>query len=261
MKVATFNVNSVRSRLPVLARWIPEARPDILALQETKVRDEEFPRNELESLGYHVEYRGEKAYNGVAVLSRRPPDEVTFGFDDSGPADPTRLAILRFGDLWLLNTYVPQGREITHEFYQYKLEWFRRLRQFLQRHFQPHRDRVLWVGDMNVAAEPEDVHAPEEYTEHVCFHQAARDAFRQCREWGFVDVFRQFHPEPGQFSFFDYRVPNAVKRKIGWRLDYLLATPPLARLAKDAWIDLAPRTWEKPSDHTPVVGLFELPGW
>lgn len=256
MKIATFNVNSIRARLPILARWLPAAAPDVLCVQETKVRDEEFPRAEIESLGYHCVFRGEKAWNGVAILSRRPPEEVTFGLPVADPPDETRMMRARFGDLWIVNTYVPQGREITDPNYRYKLQWLARLRRFWEQHVRPDRDRVLWVGDLNVAIEPEDVHAPEQYTDHVCFHIDARRALAACRDWGFVDVFRRFHPEPGHYSFFDYRTPNAVRRRIGWRLDYLFATPPLAVEALDAWIDLEPRTWEKPSDHTPVVGRF-----
>ncbi|MCX7817827.1 MAG: exodeoxyribonuclease III [Kiritimatiellae bacterium] len=256
MKIATFNVNSIRSRMPVLVRWLSLAGPDVLCLQETKVRDEEFPCRELEQLGYHVAFRGEKAWNGVAILSRSPPDEVEFGLPIGTPPDQTRIMRARFRDLWVVNTYVPQGREISDPHYQYKLQWFARLREFWASRFRPDRDRVLWVGDMNVAIEPEDVHAPDQYTDHVCFHIDARRALAACRDWGFIDVYRRFHPEPGRYSFFDYRTPNAVRRGLGWRLDYIFATAPVADEAKDAWIDLEPRTWEKPSDHAPVVAVF-----
>lgn len=256
MRIATFNVNSIRSRLPILERWLPIAAPDVLCVQETKVRDEEFPRDQIQNLGYSVVFRGEKAWNGVAILSRQPPDELAFGLPIGAPRDETRMVRVRFGDLWIVNTYVPQGREISDPNYQYKLEWLARLRQFWETNFRPDRDRVLWVGDLNVAIEPADVHAPELYTEHVCFHRDARRALAACRDWGFIDVFRRFHPEPNQFSFFDYRTPNAVQRAMGWRLDYIFATAPLAADAIDSWIDLAPRTWEKPSDHAPVVGVF-----
>jgi len=260
MRIATFNVNSVRSRLPTLAAWLPSAAPGIVCVQETKVQDADFPAAELRTLGYGSSFRGEKTYNGVAVLWRRVPDEVTYGFDDGGPFDETRLAIARFGELWVVNSYVPQGREISHPMFQYKLEWFRRLRRLFERRFDAARDLVLWCGDLNVAAEPQDVHAPQLYEDHVCFHVDARRVFAECRAWGFVDVFRRFHPEPGQYSFFDYRTPNAVQRGIGWRLDYVLATPRLAERASDARIDLTPRLGARPSDHAPVVAEFDLPG-
>jgi len=258
VKIATFNANSIRSRMPILARWLAAQQPDVVCIQETKVQDPEFPSAEIEALGYRAAFRGEKAYNGVAVLSRVPADAVACGFRDGGPADETRFMTARFGRLSIVNTYVPQGRELEHAMYGYKLEWFARLRRHFDAAFRP-SDLLLWVGDLNVAAEPEDVHSPQDYADHVCFHADARKAFAECRAWGFVDVLRRFHPGPGQFSFFDYRTPNAAKRGIGWRLDYLLASPALAGLARDAFIDLAPRLEEKPSDHTPVVGVFDVP--
>ena len=258
MRIATFNANSIRSRLEAVGAWAAAAHPDILCIQETKVQDPEFPALELEGFGFRCAFRGEKSYNGVAVLSTRPADAVEFGFRDGGPADETRLAIARYGNLTVVNTYVPQGREVDHPMFGYKLEWFARLRQLFDARFK-HDDLLLWCGDLNVAAEPADVHSPEQYADHVCYHEDARAAFARCRAWGFVDVFRTFHPEPGQYSFFDYRTPNAAKRGIGWRLDYLLASPALAVCAKDCFIDLAPRLAAKPSDHTFVAADFDLP--
>lgn len=257
MRIATFNANSIRSRLPAIGRFVESQAPDVVCIQETKVQDADYPSSDLESMGFRSAFRGEKSYNGVAVLSRVPADSTEFGFRDGGPADETRLVIARFGSLAIVNTYVPQGREIDHPMFAYKLEWFARLRRLFNTAFK-RDDRVLWVGDLNVAAEPEDVHSPQNYADHVCYHADVRRAFAECRAWGFVDVFRAFHPEPGQFSFFDYRTPNAAKRGIGWRLDYLLASPALAARARDAFIDLAPRLGDKPSDHTPVVGDFDL---
>lgn len=163
----------------------------------------------------------------------------------------------RVGGVTLVNSYVPQGRELTHAMYRYKREWFRRLRRYFDRHVRPD-ELLLWCGDLNVAAEPADVHAPERYARHVCFHVAARRALAGCRAWGFVDVYRRFHPEPGRYSFFDYRTPQAVQRNIGWRLDYLLASPALAARAMAAEIDLAPRRAPRPSDHAPVWADFAL---
>ncbi len=257
MRVATFNANSIRSRLPVIEQWLQSHRPDVLAVQETKCQDADFPRADLERLGYHAAFRGEKSYNGVALLSRAGPDKVEFGFDDEGPPDVTRLAAARFGRLTVVNTYVPQGREITHEMYRYKIEWFGRLRRWFDRRFHP-SDLVVWAGDLNVAAEAIDVHSPEEYADHVCFHVDARRAFAACRDWGFVDVFRRHHPEPGQFTFFDYRTPHAARRGIGWRIDYLLASPALADASRDSFIDMGPRLVDKPSDHTFLAADFEI---
>lgn len=258
MRVATFNCNSVRSRLDTVLAWLRAHEPDILCLQETKVVDELFPAGAFRDAGYHASFRGMKAYNGVAVLSRRAPDETSFGLDDGGPADEPRLVCARFGDLHVVNTYVPQGRAIDHAMFPYKLEWFRRLRAQFERRFTT-RDLVLWAGDLNVAAEPIDVHNPEKREDHVCFHADARRAFAECRAWGFDDVFRRHHPEPGQYTFFDYRTAFDVARPEGWRLDYLLATPPLAARSRAAWIDLQPRLGARPSDHTFVAADFDAP--
>lgn len=235
--------------------WLKENGPDVLCLQETKVQDHEFPLQPFTDAGWHVSFKGMKSYNGVAVISKRAPDEVRFGLDDGGPADEPRLAWARFGEVHIVNTYVPQGREIDHEMFQYKLKWFDRLGCFFAKHFTP-ADQVIWTGDINVAAEPIDVHNPEEREGHVCFHIDARRAFAKTREWGFVDVFRKLHPEPGHYTFFDYRTVFSAKRGLGWRIDYILATPPLAAKATDAWIDIGPRLLPKSSDHTFLAADF-----
>ncbi len=256
MRIATFNCNSIRSRLDIVCEWLCAHRPDILALQETKVIDNLFPVEPLRAAGYHVAFRGMKAYNGVAILSREAPDDVQFGLSDGGPDDDARLMYARFRSLHIVNSYVPQGRAIDHPMFRYKVEWFARLRRWIDARFTP-RESVLWLGDLNVAAEPMDVSNPERREKHVCFHADVRRAFVACRAWGFEDVFRQFHPEPGHYSFFDYRKPFSPERKEGWRIDYLLASPPLVKHARACWIDPAPRSAERPSDHVPVVADFE----
>ncbi|HMP76653.1 MAG TPA: exodeoxyribonuclease III [Kiritimatiellia bacterium] len=257
MLSATYNCNSIRTRLDLVLDWLRAQQPDLLALQETKVVDELFPAAPFRELSYHVTFRGMKAYNGVALLSRRPPDDVRFGFDDAGPADAPRLLHARFGALHVVNTYVPQGRAIDHPMFAYKVDWFARLRRWFDARFTP-ADLVLWLGDLNVAAEPIDVNNPEERADHVCYHAAARRVFADCRAWGFEDVFRRFNPGPGHYSFFDYRKPFTPDRKEGWRLDYQLATRPLAARARASIIDLAPRAAPRPSDHTPVLAEFAV---
>ena len=255
MNIATFNANSIRSRLATILAWLDTQRPDVLCVQETKAQDADFPSAPLRAAGYHAVFRGMKAYNGVAILSRHEPDEAWAGFDDGGPADAFRLLGARFGGLNIVNTYVPQGREITHEMFAYKLEWFARLRRLFDARWTTRED-VLWCGDLNVARTADDVHDAEQYLEHVCFHPAARAAFENAIAWGFTDVFRSFHTGPGHYSFFDYRTPNAVARRIGWRLDYLLASPPLAARCRACEIDVAPRRQPGASDHTFVVADF-----
>ncbi|MBI3987405.1 MAG: exodeoxyribonuclease III [Lentisphaerae bacterium] len=255
MLIATFNANSVRARLPIVLAWLAAQQPDILCLQETKVTDADFPVEPFREAGYQAVFRGEKSYNGVALISRQEPASVNFGLDDGGPPDETRLLCARIGAVTVVNTYVPQGREITHAMYAYKLEWFDRLRRYFARHFKP-TDPLVWVGDLNVAPEPMDVFDPASHEDHVCYHHAVRDAFARVAAWGFIDVFRKHHPEPGHFTFFDYRTPNTVRRNMGWRVDHILATSPLAKRSEDCFIDLEPRLAEKPSDHTFLAARF-----
>jgi len=258
MKIATFNANSVRLRLDVILKWLSAHEPDVLCLQETKVEDRDFPAPAFREHGYHVAFRGEKSYNGVALVSRAKPSAVGFGLDDGRKSpDETRLVYARINGVHIVNTYVPQGREIDHAMYRYKLEWFGRLKAYFDRHFTP-RMNVVWVGDLNVAPEAKDIHNAAEQENHVCYHADVRKAFAATVAWGFVDVFRKHRPEPGQYSFFDYRTVNAVKRNLGWRVDHILATRPLAALSTDCRIDLKPRQTAKASDHTFVVAEFEV---
>lgn len=255
MKIATYNINSIRSRLEALSAWLSANKPDILCLQETKVQDSEFPLEAVEATGYHVAFKGMKAYNGVAILSREKADEVACGLDDGGPADEPRLIRARFGDIHVVNTYVPQGRDIEHEMFAYKLAWLRRLRAYFDRHFTV-KDKLLWLGDLNVAAQPIDVYNPEARAKHVCYHADVREALAFCRAWGFEDVFRTFHPEGGHYTFFDYRTIDSVGKGQGWRIDYVLASPPMVKRAVRCVIDVEPRRLPKASDHTYMVAEF-----
>ncbi|PIE53751.1 MAG: exodeoxyribonuclease III [Dethiosulfovibrio peptidovorans] len=253
--VATFNVNSVRSRLPILERWLNHSKVDVLCLQETKTQDETFPEGAFRNWGYSVVFRGEKSYNGVAVASLIPPDQVVHGFDDGqDPSFDTRGMAVRFGSTWIVNTYVPQGKSIDHQDYQVKKTFLKRVRILINRLAQD--GEVLWLGDLNVAPEDMDVTNPKTKAKHVCFHHEIKEEFARTRN-NLVDVFRKHRPDPGEFSFWDYRVKNALDRNIGWRIDHLLATPALADRSRDSWVDRSPRGWDKPSDHTPVMACFD----
>ncbi|MCX7634565.1 MAG: exodeoxyribonuclease III [Syntrophales bacterium] len=257
--IGTFNVNSLRSRLPVIRAWMETARPHILCMQETKVNDGSFPQEAFAGWGYHVVFRGDKQYNGVATASLSPPDFTDRGFDDGGPPDEDRLLRTDFGEVVVLNVYVPQGRETGTPHFAYKLQWFRRLIAYLERHFTP-RDLIVLCGDLNVAREPIDVHDPKRLLGHVDFNPDVWTAFDELLAWGFVDLFRKHHPgETGHFSFFDYRVPKSVERGLGWRVDHILATRPLAAQSVECWIDKTPRLMAKPSDHTVVAAKFVIP--
>jgi exodeoxyribonuclease-3 len=257
LKVATFNVNSVRSRLDLVTGWLQKERPDALCMQEIRVQDSEFPGDAFRNIGYHVAFRGQKAHAGVAIVSREEPQDVSCGLDDGGEPDPARLIRAVVRGVPIVNTYVPQGQSIDSPWFQYKLEWLARLRRWFERHYSPDKP-LIWVGDFNVAPEPMDVHDPKALAKHVDFHPDARAALEKIKDWGFVDVFRQHHPEPGQFTFWDYRVRDALERNIGWRVDHIWATQPLAAKSVRAWIDVEARRAPKPSDHTFLVAEFAL---
>jgi len=255
--IATWNVNSIRSRMEILLPWLDAMAPDVVCLQETKAQDHDFPLDPIEAAGYHAAFRGQKSYNGVAILSKAAIENVRCGFDDGEPADEARLIVGRVGGITVLNTYVPQGRAPDHEMYAYKLAWFARLRAFLEAHFSPD-EPLLWVGDLNVAPEPIDIHDPKRLLGHVCFNPQVTGAFENVKGWGLVDIFRKPTPGPGQYTYYDYRAKNAIDEGKGWRIDHILATVPLAERSSRAWIDLDPRRSERPSDHTPMLAEFEL---
>jgi exodeoxyribonuclease-3 len=258
LRVATYNANSIRTRLGLVLDWLRQESPDIVCLQETKVQDEDFPVAPFWEVGYHVAFRGQKAHAGVAIVSRVEPQEVAFGLDDGGEPDEPRLIRAVIRGVPVVNTYVPQGRSPDSEHFRYKLEWLARLRAFFHRHYSPQAP-LLWMGDFNVAPEPIDVHDPDKLKKHVAFHPDARAALEQVRAWGFLDVFRRHHAEePGHYTFWDYRVRGALERGIGWRVDHIWATEPLARRSTRAWIDVDARRAERPSDHTFLVAEFAL---
>ncbi|MHC4104635.1 MAG: exodeoxyribonuclease III [Planctomycetota bacterium] len=254
MKVASFNVNSLRARLPTVLEWLDEHHPDILCVQETKVQDVDFPKDELEETGYKYIFKGQKSYNGVAIFSKSEIKNVRFGFDDE-PKDQPRLAKAEINGIVIVNTYVPQGQSPESEKFQYKLNWFNRLLAFFDKNFKP-ADPVLWVGDLNIAPEPIDVYDPEALLGHVCFCPEVTQALKAVMEWGFADVFRMHCSEPGQYTFWDYRMRGASKQNLGWRLDHILATKPLAKKSTACYIDTQPRLAERPSDHTPIIAEF-----
>jgi exodeoxyribonuclease-3 len=258
MKIASFNANGLRARMPVIVRWLNAEAPDVLAIQETKVQDADFPEAALAETGYRATYRGQKGYNGVAILTRAAPEAALFGFgdDDEFDAEP-RLIGVKLGEVTVVNSYVPQGQSVDSDKFAYKLAWFDRIGRFFRERFDPN-DRLIWVGDFNVAPAPIDVYDPQKLLGSVCYHPEEHRALAAVEKWGFVDVYRRHRPEDPTFTFWDYRIPNAIKRKIGWRIDHIWATRPAAELSTAAWIDVKPRTWEKPSDHTFIVAEFDL---
>lgn len=261
MKIATWNVNSIRKRMPLLLDWLAQHQPDVMCLQETKVQDSEFPSDAFQSVGYHSRFRGQKGYNGVATLTRHPPERVVHGLHEGPDNEDYRIiqTVLASpaGDIPIINSYVPQGYLISSEKYAFKIEWFRRLRSYIENHLDPGKP-ALWVGDLNVAPEPIDVYHPDRRVNDVDFHIDARNAYKEVRSWGFTDVFRALHPERVQYTYWDY-FRNAFGNNWGWRIDHILATAPLAKLCTAADVDLAPRQAQNASDHTVAWADFDLP--
>lgn len=256
MKIATYNVNSIRIRLDTIIAWLEKHEPDVLCIQETKCQDEFFPSLVLASTGYHLNFRGMKSYNGVAVLSRVAPDEVYYGFDDQLPEiDDARLMRVVIDGIPIINTYIPNGFKLGAPQYDYKLRWYGRLRNYFDKHLSPDKPAV-WCGDMNVAPEPIDVHSPEKHLRHVCFHEDVRRAYKGAASWGFVDVFRKLYPDRIQYTFWDYLRPSSLESNKGWRLDHILATAPLANRIREVAVDTEPRRSLRASDHTFVWADF-----
>jgi exodeoxyribonuclease-3 len=199
MKIATYNVNSIRQRLPIVLGWLAEHQPDVMCLQETKVQDQDFPVEAIREAGYHATFRGMKGYNGVATLTRTPPDKVLYGLHEGPDSEDFRIIQTVVDGISIVNTYVPQGYSITSEKYALKLAWFQRLRTYFENTLSPDAP-AIWLGDLNVAPEPIDVYHPDKRVNDVDFHIDARNAFKETAAWGFVDVFRKLHPDVVQYT-------------------------------------------------------------
>ena len=256
MKVATFNTNSIRTRLPIILAWLEREEPDVLCVQETKVQDKDFPRSDFERAGYQVVFRGQKAYNGVALITKHPASDLRVDLYDGGDED-ARFISARIDDMPVVNVYVPQGYAVGTDKFIYKLQWLRDLLELVKAHHDPGKPLLL-AGDFNVALEPLDVYDPEAFRGGVCFHPDEQAILREYLDWGLVDLFRKHQAEGGYYTFWDYRIPNGFKRNMGWRIDYILVTEALAKKCRRVWIDKEPRGAQKPSDHTFLVAEFAL---
>lgn len=256
-KIATFNVNSIRSRLQVVKSWLERNNPDVLCLQEIKCRDEDFPFDCLREAGYEAAVFGQKSYHGVAILSRAKPDLIKRGFEGNGSDAEARLIAVKIGALWIYNTYVPQGRSPDHPAFQEKLNFFARLKELFRREHKP-SEPIVWTGDINVAPEDIDVFSPKRMEGKIGFHPLEKQALAEVASWGFTDLFRQCHRDVRQFTFWDYRLPGSFGKDLGWRLDHIRATECVAKALTDCRVDAALRGEPGPSDHTPVLAEIEL---
>ncbi len=255
VKIATYNVNSIRKRLPIVLEWLREHKPDVMCLQETKVQDQDFPVDALREAGYHASYRGMKSFNGVATLTRKVPEQVLHGMHDGPDNEDCRLLQTVVDGIPVINAYVPQGQNIATDKYTFKLVWFRRIKRYFEQYLDPAKP-AIWLGDLNVAPEPIDVYHPERRVNDPDFHVDARNAFEEAMNWGWVDVFRSRYPERVQYTYWDY-FRNAFKNNWGWRIDHILATGPLAQRCRQIEVDLEPRKANDPSDHTVVWADFD----
>jgi len=250
MKLATWNVNSLKVRLPHLLEWLAAHRPDAMCLQETKTEDRNFPLAGIRAAGYHAVYCGQKAYNGVAILARSAPADVQHGIPDF-PDDPKRVIAATIDGVRVLCLYAPNGEAPGSDKYAYKLRWYEALTSWLRKEL-PKRSRLAVLGDLNIAPEPRDVHDPKRWEGKIHFSEPERAAFRAVADVGLKDAFRLFDQPEKQFTWWDYRL-LAFQRGWGLRIDHILLSPALADKCTACTIDVEPRKRERPSDHTPVI--------
>jgi len=257
VRLATWNVNSLRARLPRVEEWIAQAEPDVLCLQETKLTDDKFPHLAFHALGYEAAHHGYGQWNGVAVVSRVGLDDVVAGFGDGGEDDPdSRLVWATCGGVRVASAYVPNGRALDDDHYTYKLWWLGRLREALEADATPD-SAVAVCGDFNIAPDDRDVWDPAEFEGATHVSGPERDALHALEAWGLVDVWRRHHEEGGVFSWWDYRGGNFHKG-MGMRIDLVLATESVAAASTTISIDRDARKGKQPSDHAPVVVDLDL---
>jgi exodeoxyribonuclease-3 len=255
LKIATWNVNSLKVRLPQVLDWLRTQQPDILALQETKLSDNDFPTLDIADAGYQAVFSGQKTYNGVAILSRLPAHDLITALP--GLDDPQRRVLgATIGGLRVLNLYIPNGQALSSDKYPYKLHWLQQLTLLTATELAAHR-HVVVLGDFNIAPEDRDVHDPNAWAGQVLCSPPERAAFKHLLELGLQDSFRLFAQEPQSFSWWDYRAA-AFRRNLGLRIDHILVSPALATHCVACSVDKRPRRLERPSDHAPVIAEFAI---
>lgn len=254
MKIGTWNVNSLRVRLPQLQQWLADSPVDVLGLQELKLEDKDFPAAALAEAGWQAVWSGQKTYNGVALLARQPLADVSMGIP--GFDDPQRRVIAAtVGGVRVICVYVPNGQSLDSDKYPYKLGWLARLRDYVATELAAH-PRLALVGDFNIAPDDRDVHDPAKWAGQVLVSPAERAAYQELLALGLEDVFRRFEQPEATFSWWDYRM-GGFRRNHGLRIDLVLASAALAADCLSSHVEREPRTWERPSDHAPVVAAFK----
>ncbi len=255
MKIASWNVNSLNVRLPHVQAWLEVAQPDVLALQETKMTDDKYPLEAIAEVGYQSVYAGQKTYNGVAVLTKQEAiDPVT---DIPGLDDPQRrILAVTVNDVRIIDLYVVNGSEVGSEKFAYKMHWLEQVTKFIEAEMQRY-EKVVVLGDFNIAPEDRDVHDPESWKDKILCSVEERAALQRIMDFGLSDTFRMFEQKEKQWSWWDYR-QAAFRRNMGLRIDLVLASKAMADVCVAAYIDKEPRRQERPSDHTPVIAEFDL---
>jgi exodeoxyribonuclease-3 len=258
MKVVTYNVNSIKARKDLVFMWLEREPVEVLCLQELKQEEKSFPFGEFGERGYTCEVFAQKTYNGVAICSKLPPEEVLKGFGDPEFDQQKRVISAKISGVWFINVYAPHGDLRGTEKFYYKLRFYERLIRFLEENFSP-EDPLCVVGDFNVARDDRDVYDPEVLRDTVGTMREERECFERLLSWGLVDAFRYLYPDRIQFTWWDY-IGGMIWKNKGMRIDYILVTDPLKDKVRDVYVDLWPRRRRspKPSDHAPVVGVLEL---
>jgi exodeoxyribonuclease-3 len=257
LKIATWNINGINSRLDQVLDWSRTNEPDVLCLQETKTVDSRFPNRRIQAIGYpYLSFLGEKSYNGVAIISKYPITDLQRNFPRDKEDAPKRLIAATINGVHIVNVYVPHGTQFGSDKFTFKLDWIKRLRKHCDKNFSLD-ERVMLCGDLNVAPHELDVWKPSLWKDKMHFTKPERDAIQNVKKWGFVDVFRQINDDAREYSWWDY-FHHSFEKDRGLRIDHIWASPPLAETCTDCWIDKEPRALEKPSDHAPVVAEFKL---
>jgi len=250
VKIASWNVNSLRVRLPHVLDWLDSSKVDVLALQETKMTDDQFPKEEIEAAGYQVVFSGQKTYNGVAILSKEKAEDVITDVPDLD--DPQRRILgATIDGVRILDLYVVNGQEVGSEKYSYKLDWLNKVYRYIADDIKQHENYVV-LGDFNIAPADADVHDPEAWHERILCSTPERNALKEILDLGFDDSFRLFEQEEELFSWWDYRAAG-YRRNLGLRIDLILTSKSLSDNCQSSVIDKEPRGWERPSDHAPVI--------
>ncbi|MFN0139700.1 MAG: exodeoxyribonuclease III [Pyrinomonadaceae bacterium] len=256
MKIATWNVNSINVRMPQLVDWLAAAQPDVLCVQETKTVDDGFPALDLKAAGYDAVFTGEKAYNGVAILSKFPINDVHVNLPGDDESAPKRLISATINGVRIVNTYVPNGNELWSDKFKFKLDWLQRLRRYFDETCDANTD-VLLCGDFNVVMEPVDTWNAAEHEGKLHFSRPERAAMHYVKQFGLVDCYRKVNGEVQEFSWWDYRA-GSWQRNHGLRIDHIWTSPSLADKCTSCVIDKSPRALNLPSDHAPVIAEFEV---